>query len=39
LFGEIAAETNKYIRERKKEAVQHEPRVSKTSNFVSPGVP
>jgi hypothetical protein len=36
LFEEIAAESNRYVH--KKKPVQNEPAVSKTSNFVSPGV-
>jgi hypothetical protein len=37
LFVKIAAEGNRYVR--KKNLVQHEPGVSKTSSFVSHGVP
>jgi hypothetical protein len=37
LFEETAAETNSYVS--KKKTVQQAPAVSKTCNFVSPGVP
>jgi hypothetical protein len=37
LFKEITAQTNRYIL--KEDPEQHEPAVSKASNFVSPAVP